>query len=113
LFQRNKMLSISLLALLVENSSFRNEKDKVHIYIYIYIHRHLSPIFLLKNDTVFIWNYKMHVCCTTSLIRFFSTKVCLKYKQWFLLYVVLHCSITTLEAGFDILSCSYLSALSK
>jgi hypothetical protein len=77
---------------------------------YIYIHRVLSPIFLLKLtifvDIVFIWNYKMHACCKTSLIRFFSTKACLIYKYWFLLCVVLHCSITTLEAGFNIFGCS-------
>jgi hypothetical protein len=30
-------------------------------------------------DIVFIWNYKMHVCCKTNLIRFFIYKYLLFY----------------------------------
>jgi hypothetical protein len=40
------------------------------------------PFFYIsfEIDMVFIWNYKMHVCCKTSLIQFFSTKARLNDK---------------------------------
>jgi hypothetical protein len=62
------------------------EYMKYELLVNIYIHSVLSPIFLLKLT----W-FLMHVCCKTSLIRFFQ-------------HSFTNIDFTTLEAGFNCLA---------
>jgi hypothetical protein len=97
---RQSVVTFSISRWLLRHSWDLNIKISVfHYHIFTFTVSFL--LYFFWNWRGFYLNYKMHVCCKTSSIRFFSTKARLIYKYWFFLCVVLHCTITTLEVGFN------------
>jgi hypothetical protein len=81
-------------------------------FITLYLHSP-SPFSYIsfEIDIVFIWNYKMHVHCKTSLIRFFSSKARLiyhVYKYWFFYLLFYTAELPRWRQGL-----TYLAAPSK